>query len=254
MKAFKDWINWRKGEEGKEAPPEDILNSEDGEAICHWICKFFTEVRKGDGSEYCPRSLSCILAGLLRHVAARSSHKLKLQTGDEFKPLHQLLDNLYKELHSKGIGASKTQAALITKEEELKLWETGALGSSDPESLLNAVFFYNGINFTLRGGEEHRSLSLSQISFGQEEGKEGVVEFVEYTENSSKNRPGGNKQLNLENKVVRFYSQPSLGAHCHVFLLKLYISKLPQASIEKDLFYCRPLKNVTAMHHWDTTH
>ena len=42
----------------------------------------------------------------------------------------------------------------------------------------------------------------------------------------SKNRPGGRKQLNLENKTVRQYAQRSAGERCHVYLLKLYISKL----------------------------
>ena len=105
----------------------------------------------------------------------------------------------------------------------------------------------------MRGGEEHRSLSLSQIKFGEEDN----TEYMEYTENSSKNRPGGNKQLNLENKVVCFYSQPSLGERCHV-LLKLYISKLLEESVKKDLFYCRPLKKFLMMApgiaicHWGT--
>ena len=214
--------------------------SENGEAVCRWLCKFFTEVIKGDGLEYCPRSLSCLLGGLHRYVESHSPHGLKLNTGDEFKPLHTLLDNLFRELHAKGIGAAKCQAAPITDEEESKLWESGVLGSSNPDALLKSVFFYNGLNFTLRGGEEHRSLSLSQIKFGEEDN----TEYMEYTENSSKNRPGGNKQLNLENKVVCFYSQPSLGECCHV-LLKLYISKLLEESVKKDLFYCRPLKKFS---------
>ena len=133
------------------------LKSEDGEAVCHWLCKFFMEVRKSDGLKYCPRSI------------LHSSHGHKIHTGDEFKPLHTLLDNLYRELHAKGIGASRCQATLIT--DEAKMWETSVLGSDTPVSL---VFFYNGINFTLRGGEEHRSLSLSQIKFGQEDDMYGT--------------------------------------------------------------------------------
>ena len=106
----------------------------------------------------------------------------------------------------------------------------------------------------MRGGEEHRSLSLSQIKFGEED----ITEYMEYTENSSKNRPGGNKQLNLENKLVCFYSQPSLGECCHVLLLKLYISKLLEESVKKDLFIVVPLKSFLMMApgiaicHWGT--
>ena len=140
LKVFRDWMDWRKGED-KEASPQDILVSEDGVAICRWLCKFFTEVRKDDGLEYCPRNLSCILGGLHRYIESHSPHGLKLNTGDEFKPLHTLLDNLFRELHAKGIGASKCQAAPITDEEESKLRESGVLGSSNPDALSNSVFF-----------------------------------------------------------------------------------------------------------------
>jgi len=34
----------------------------------------------------------------------------------------------------------------------------GRLVSRTPKGLLRAVFFYNGKNFTLRGGQEHRNL------------------------------------------------------------------------------------------------
>ena len=37
------------------------------------------------------------------------------------------------------------------------LWEKGVLGIDTPESLLQAVFYYNGKCLCLRGGKEHRS-------------------------------------------------------------------------------------------------
>lgn len=104
------------------------------------------------------------------------------------------------------------------------------------------MFYYNGINFSLRGGEEHRNLKLSQLSFGKEAcaSSSGELEFVNYTEFTSKNRPGGKKQLNLENKEVQHFAQPALGSRCPVFLLKLYISKLPDEAKQQDIFYCKP--------------
>ena len=71
-----------------------------------------------------------------------------------------------------------------------------------------------------------------------------MLDYVDYTEHGSKNQPGGSKQLNLENKMVRYYAQPQLGDHCHVSLLKLYISKLPPSLEGKDIFYCKPLKVI----------
>ena len=71
------------------------------------------------------------------------------------------------------------------------------------------------------GGDEHRSLTLSQLSFGSVPDPDPddlcrLIEYVDYTEFGSKNRPGGRKQLNLDNKTVRQYAQHELGNRCHV--------------------------------------
>ena len=100
-------------------PPSNVLCSPDSELVCERLCRFFTEVRKSDGSHYCPRS---VLAGLQRHIQTTSPHSLKIQDQEgEFKPLHVLLENLYKELHEQGVGAVKAQARIITFEEEARL-------------------------------------------------------------------------------------------------------------------------------------
>ena len=52
-------------------------------------------------------------------------------------------------------------------------------------------FFYNGKNFCLRGGEEHRSLKLSQFTKTQNG-------YIVYTKNVSKNRQGGISQVRLK--------------------------------------------------------
>ena len=59
------------------------------------------------------------------------------------------------------------------------------------ENAFNAVFFYNGKNFVLRGGNEHRDFRLSMLV--REENPDRYV----YTENASKNRGGGLGQLTL---------------------------------------------------------
>ena len=53
----------------------------------------------------------------------------------------------------------------MSNHEEQKLWERGVLSSEPPSGLLRAVFYLNGINFVLRGGEEHHSLKISQFTF-----------------------------------------------------------------------------------------
>ena len=56
--------------------------------------------------------------------------------------------------------------SVISTDEECKLWEEGVLGVDTPESLLRAVFYYNGKSLCLRGGKEHRSLNFPDCSSG----------------------------------------------------------------------------------------
>ena len=88
--------------------------------------------------------------------------KLVDPSNREYRDLHNVLERRYRELHEKGVGTSRRQAEVISVEEEEALWRNRALGTESPLSLLNAVFFYNGMYFVLRGGEEHRGLTLSR--------------------------------------------------------------------------------------------
>lgn len=47
-------------------------------------------------------------------------------------------------------------------------------------------------------------------------------------------------------RVVVQYAQPERGEHCHVFLLRLYLSKLPECAVKEDIFYWRPRPGIPA--------
>ena len=65
-----------------------------------------------------------------------------------------------------------------------------------------------------------------------------------YIETGSKNRSGGLKEINLENKVVPIYASPAAGERCLVHLLDLYLQKLPALAFERDVFYWQPKARV----------
>ena len=145
------------------------------------------------------------------------------------------------------------QARIVTIAEEEQLWASGAIGTETPEALQNAVFFYCGIYLCLRGGEEHR---LSQFKVEEVENPHDTSEtikcltYTEQCEHGSKNRPGSLHQVHLANKVVQHYANSSLGNCCFVQLVTLYIFKLPEKATEKDVFYCKPAKNVVVGKPW----
>lgn len=88
---------------------------------------------------------------------------------------------MLRELREKGIGAQTQRTEAFTKADEESLWQSGVLGIDNPKSLLYNVFYMNGKNFSLRGGEEQRQLKLSQF-----QRLTNPLRYV-YTENASKN-------------------------------------------------------------------
>ena len=97
-----------------------------------------------------------------------------------FLEMHSILDSYFRELRESGVGAEVKRTSVITKEEENVLWEKGVLSVDTPETPLCAVFYYNGKNFCLRGGKEHRALKISQLV------RHHDPDHYVYTENGSK--------------------------------------------------------------------
>ena len=225
-----------------ELCPENLLDQIpcDVEALAYWLPRYAWEARNKAGKKYPPSTVYSLLSGLLRHmrsVVPDCPNFLDLKDS-RFKAMHAVVDAYFRSLREEGIGADVKHTSIVSKEEENTLWEQGIIGANSPASLLHAIFFYNGKNFCLRGGNEHRSLKISQLT------REKDPDRYLYTENGSKNRSGGLFQLRVENKVVPIYSCEQLGERCHVYLLDKYISKLPPKAFEMDCFYMRPLDQV----------
>ena len=69
-----------------------------------------------------------------------------------------------------------------------------------------------------------------------------TLAFFRYEEHGSKNRAGGSCQLNLENKCVTQFAKKESPSRCHYSLLQQNFSKLPPEALQKDAFYCKPIK------------
>ena len=207
--AWRDRRNECFSEESEKQVPLDLLGSTDPVAVCKWFTLFVAEVRKKDGTEYPPKTLYLLLTGILRHMRSKNTVCPSfLDTQDpSFASFHNALDNVLRDLHVRGIGAETRQTEAFSKDEEEKLWNSGVLGSNNPKSLLRAVFYLNGKNFCLRGGEEQRHLQISQLK------RLSNPDRYVYTENSSKNRYGGLKQMHVKNKAVPIENKPQFACY-----------------------------------------
>ena len=228
----------------QEAVPDDILDSKGPVVLSHWLSCFAAETRTTNGSKYPPNTIYSLLAGIQRHMKNKNADAATFLNKEDnrFKELHNSLDVIFRGLQEKNIGASTSHHLPFDKDEIDHLWATGVLGTSNPVSLLNAVFFYTGMQFCLRGGDEHRRLTIDQI-------KREETGYV-YYENGSKNHKGTFSKRSIGNKVVKSVTVPEAGERCHVHLLDLYISKLPPHAHKAIAFYFRPLPNTPSTGPW----
>ena len=238
VKCFKEWIFCRNRVcNENEKCPDDLLETQNPVVLNNWIPRFVAEVRRSDGKKYPPKTIHLILSGILRFMRSVSDDAPNIldKKDTRFKSIKNACDVVYRGLHKEGVGASVQHAPIITTEEEQKLWDMNILNTDTPVGLQKAVFFYVGKLCCLRGGEEHRGLKISQFTQ-----KDTDPPYYVYTEHGSKNRSGGLAQLNLENKEVIVCGVPENAPRCLVFLLDLYLSKLPLKAFELDYFYLRP--------------
>lgn len=246
LKNFRDWRIARNEEAQAFDPPrklcpENILETVDSAELEEWLCLYISETRQSNGERFPPSSLSALLSGISRQIQKCNPKGFNIMdTKDQlFQRLHAVRDTVYHALHKEGVGTTREQARIITYEEKEQLWVLGILGTHTPQALLNAVFYYNGLHFALRGGQEHRELKRSQLAYKQLPNPSNPAEKVEcfvYTEHGSKNRSGTVSQQYVPNKVVTQYANPAVGDRCHVELLKLYIGKLLP---DTEMFYYR---------------
>ncbi len=89
----------------------------------------------------------------------------------------------------------------LSEDDEDTLWEKGLLGDATPQTLLDTMVFCNGLYFALRSGKEHRQLRLRPCQVELVE-RDGERAYLKYTEDISKNRPGGIKGRKVNPKIV----------------------------------------------------
>ena len=185
------WDEWTKCrlEHGAQIQP---LMTMDTSTLQHWLTYFILEVRKQNGSEYPPNTLHHLVCGIMRYLRQNGRPEIDFFKDASFADFRASLDAEMKRLQSNGIGSKRKQAEPLTLEEEEELWNKKILGDHNPHALLNTMIFMMGLYFALRSGDEHCQLRHSPCQIQLIE-KPGERPYLLYTEDRSKNNPGGLK-------------------------------------------------------------
>ena len=237
ISVWEEWREHRRQTTSSTIPP---LNSITPSELQYWLLRFIHEVRKKNGSEYPPNTLLHLCTGIVRYLRSNGHPSLDIFKDSAFAEFRSSLDAEMKRLQAKGLGSKQRQAEPITEDEEDLLWEKGLLGDHTPDALLNTVVYMNGLYFALRSGKEHRNLrhSPSQIEIVE---RDGERPYLLYTEDCSKNHPGGLKGRRINRKVVKHYANTTTPQKCFVRILKKYRELCPPHP-KNNAFYLRPLK------------
>ena len=203
----------------------DLLECLDPDVVSKWLCHFVMETRQENGEPYPPKSIYALLCGL--HRVQKDNNILLDKSDVRFQELHKTLDTVCSELHTRGVGAKTNSAAVISLEDEDLLWSQGLLGYDSPLVLFHTVFFYIGLFFCLRGGQEQRNLSWQNFRRVPEDPKAYTSgTYYEYYEFASKNNQHRFRDVHSTNKCVKAYA--NCGSNkCLVKIIDFLKTKIP---------------------------
>ena len=206
------------------------------------LCRFLTEVKKLDGSEFPARTMYDIVICLQFWLETKGL-QWKLLNDQDFQQVRFTLDNVMKEHVANRVGGKVRKAEVLNFSEEDLFWSLGLLGYHSPEALLHSVVFTLGLNCSLCAGKEHRSLrSIPFNSQFQFKTDSSGITFIRYTEDFGlKTNKGGIKQRNVDVKSVDVYPN-GLPECCPVKIITTYLSRLPQ-NRKCPAFYLQPKKH-----------
>ena len=149
------------------------------------------------------RILSSVLQHYLKTECDVNDVNFFKEDDPTFAGFHKTLDARMKELTSQGLGVKTERSDPVTKEDEGKLWASGVFNMNTAEGLSNAVFFYNGKTFRLRGYQEHVNCQSEQSEIGYDVQNE--QKFVKLTQRIRKNAQGGPKHKNINTEPIVHY-------------------------------------------------
>ena len=224
-KMYTDWRLFRNGQSHLQSFDCDLDNVEsiNPSSLNAAFCRFITEVKKVDGSEFPGKTYDIIIC--VQFYLETQEFSWRLLNDQDFKDLKFTLDNVMKARTASGIGTSVWKVEVVPFDEK-NLWQLGVLGTYC--TLIYCGLCY-GMTCALCAGKEHRSLRSipfsSQFEFKFSSSGE---RFIRYTEDIGlKNNKGGIKHCRIDPKVFDIYPISNVERY-PVAIISKYLSLLPK--------------------------
>jgi hypothetical protein len=180
VKNFSEWLSCMKFElRNIEYIPPKLLND--------YMAQYFVYIRKQDGSQYQPGSLTNMFHSFSRYLKScryyADDERICILKDDKFEDARMALTCKRRELKKQGLGNRPHRSVPVEEEEEAIMWEKGVLGVSSPFAIQFSLWFYMTLMMGLRGRDEHRSLRFGDVKIKRD--PKGT-EYLEMLERASK--------------------------------------------------------------------
>ena len=195
------------------------------------LSKFFKDVRKVNGEEYEPDTLSGFQRSIQRFLSDGKS-QFNVLIDKEFETSRKVLAAKRKSLVQKaGKGNRPNATRSLTDDEEDKLFKSGQFGASCPEVLQRAMWWFLSLHFGFRARDESRKLLWGDVQLQQDPVQDCREVLVWINERGTKTRKG------QENGHQRAF-QPKIYAtgteRCPIKFYKLFRDHRPEEMKQPD--------------------
>jgi hypothetical protein len=224
------WFRWCKTVNEKRKL-EEISVEELNSLLGH----FFINIKKQNGEEYEPNSLTSLQSSIDRHLR-EAGRMYSILFDREFETSRKALEAKRKELRREGKGCKQNAAEPLTKAEQDKLWAAGQLGGDNPLVLLHTIWFLCTMHFGWRGVDEHRRVCFGDMVHGVDD--ENIEFFEMKTERGTKTRNGA---VGQHERAFNPRMYATGGDRCPVKLMKKYLGlRPPHCCLPNSPFYLQP--------------
>ncbi|XP_075073083.1 uncharacterized protein LOC142161403 [Mixophyes fleayi] len=202
------------------------------------LSKFLLVVKRKDGNEYEPHTLRCMIGSIDRYLKEHSyTHTIIYGNSKDFPLTKQSLNAKIKFLKKIAESNPPIRQEALTDDDIENLYKSRTLSLDNPTSLLNLVFFNNGIHFALRTKEQYNlqwgDLKLKIDPRGNQ--------YLEYSDRQTETVENCK---NLRQMKPRIYSTPHIPERDPITAYIKYRSFRPGAMMAPDSpFYLAPNVN-----------
>ena len=178
----------------------------------HLLCKFFINVRKVNGEEYEPDTLT----GFQRSIQWHRSDldvEMNILKDTEFLKSRKVLAAKRKSLmNTVGKGNKPNATRALTDKEEDAIFQAGEFGISNPEILQRTVWWFLALHFGFRARGKSRKLLWGDVDL-QNDPTDGREMLVWLAERGTKTRKGqeNDHQRSFQPKVYATGGEVSSG-------------------------------------------